>query len=113
MQPIFIAIFDSRIDSLTNILSCVLVTNNAGSGLDEGVYLLLIHTTNNYTYLQRYHYLHTFQSTVVHAIGLSAFINRLLVTDLITETITSNHYKSSCYFIFNHSGTSELKILLD
>jgi hypothetical protein len=32
-----------------NILSRVLVTNNAGSGLDERVYLLLIHTTSNYT----------------------------------------------------------------
>jgi hypothetical protein len=31
------------------ILSRVLVTNNAGSGLDERVYLLLIHTTSNYT----------------------------------------------------------------
>jgi hypothetical protein len=30
-------------------LSCVLVTNNAGSGLDEQVYLLLIHNTSNYT----------------------------------------------------------------
>jgi hypothetical protein len=31
-----------------NVLSRVLVTNNAGSGLDERDYLLLIHTTNNY-----------------------------------------------------------------
>jgi hypothetical protein len=31
------------------ILSRVLVTNNAGSGLDEWAYLLLIHTTSNYT----------------------------------------------------------------
>jgi hypothetical protein len=31
------------------ILSRVLVTNNEGSGLDERVYLRLIHTTNNYT----------------------------------------------------------------
>jgi hypothetical protein len=30
-----------------SILSRVLVTNNAGSGLDERVYLLLIHTTSN------------------------------------------------------------------
>jgi hypothetical protein len=34
-----------------NILSLVLVTNNAGSGLDERDYLLLIHTTSNYTQL--------------------------------------------------------------
>jgi hypothetical protein len=32
-----------------NTLSRVLVTNNAGYGLDERVYLLLIHTTNNDT----------------------------------------------------------------
>jgi hypothetical protein len=31
------------------ILPRVLVTNIAGSGLDERVYLLLIHTTSNYT----------------------------------------------------------------
>jgi hypothetical protein len=31
------------------ILSRVLVTNNAGSGLDERDYLPLIHTTSNYT----------------------------------------------------------------
>jgi hypothetical protein len=36
---------------LNNILSRVLVTNNVGSGLDERVYLLLIHTSSNYTYL--------------------------------------------------------------
>jgi hypothetical protein len=34
---------------LLNILSLVLVTNNARSGLDERVYLLLIHSTSNYT----------------------------------------------------------------
>jgi hypothetical protein len=31
------------------ILPRVLVTNNAGSGSDERIYLLLIHTTSNYT----------------------------------------------------------------
>jgi hypothetical protein len=31
------------------ILSRVLVINNAGSGLEEPVYLLLIHTASNYT----------------------------------------------------------------
>jgi hypothetical protein len=31
-----------------SMMSHVLVTNNVGSGLD-GVYLLLIHTTSNYT----------------------------------------------------------------
>jgi hypothetical protein len=31
------------------ILSCVIVTNTAGSGFDDLIYLHLIHTTNNYT----------------------------------------------------------------
>jgi hypothetical protein len=31
------------------LLSRVLVTNNAGSGMDEQIYLLLIHTTSNNT----------------------------------------------------------------
>jgi hypothetical protein len=32
-----------------NLFSRELVTNNAGSRLDERAYLLLIHTTSNYT----------------------------------------------------------------
>jgi hypothetical protein len=31
------------------LLPCVSVADNAGSGLDERVYFLLIHTTSNYT----------------------------------------------------------------
>jgi hypothetical protein len=69
------------------------MTYNAGSGLDERVYLLLIHTTSNYTKLQRYRYLHTFQSTVAHARGFSVSTSRLLATDLNTEISTSNHYE--------------------
>jgi hypothetical protein len=37
--------------------------------------------------------LHTFQSTVAHALGFSVSTSRLLATDLNTETITSNHYE--------------------
>jgi hypothetical protein len=37
------------VDKVVKILSSVLVTNYAGSGLDERDYLLLIHTTSNYT----------------------------------------------------------------
>jgi hypothetical protein len=37
-------------------MSRVLVTNNAGSELDERVYLLLIYPTSNYTYLYPYRY---------------------------------------------------------
>jgi hypothetical protein len=37
--------------------------------------------------------LHTFQSTVAHALGFSISASRLLATDLNTETSTSNHYE--------------------
>jgi hypothetical protein len=37
--------------------------------------------------------LHTFQSTVAHALGFSVFASHLLTTDLNTETSTSNHHK--------------------
>jgi hypothetical protein len=37
--------------------------------------------------------LHTFQFTVANAVGFSlSSTNRLLATDLHTETVTSNHY---------------------
>jgi hypothetical protein len=35
----------------------------------------------------------TFQFSVAHALGFSAFISRVLATDLKTETNTSNHYE--------------------
>jgi hypothetical protein len=38
-------------------------------------------------------YLHTFQFTVTHALGFSVFTSRLLEMDLLTETITSNHFE--------------------
>jgi hypothetical protein len=37
--------------------------------------------------------LHTFQSAVANALGFSVSTNRLLATDLNTETSTSNHYE--------------------
>jgi hypothetical protein len=37
--------------------------------------------------------LHTPQSTVAHALGFPVFTSRLPVTDLSTETGTSNHYE--------------------
>jgi hypothetical protein len=52
---------------------------------------------------------HIFQLTTAHTLGFSIFTSRLLATELNTETITSNHYEIVC----NHSGTPELKILLD
>jgi hypothetical protein len=53
-------------------VSHVLVTNNAGPGLDERVYLLLIHTTSNYKY---YRYLHFIVHCYTHT-------SRLLVMQL-------------------------------
>jgi hypothetical protein len=46
--------------------------------------------------------LHTFQSTVAHALGFSIFTSHLLAMDLNTEISTSNHCEVSCHFVFNH-----------
>jgi hypothetical protein len=53
------------------ILLRVLVTNGEGSELDERVYLLLIHTTSNYTYLEHYLYFYTLYFTVTHMLIVS------------------------------------------
>jgi hypothetical protein len=37
--------------------------------------------------------LQTFQSTVAHTLGFPVFTSHLLVTDINTETSTSNHYE--------------------
>jgi hypothetical protein len=42
--------------------------------------------------------LHTFQFTVAHALGFSVFINRLLATNLNTETSTSDYCEVSLLF---------------
>jgi hypothetical protein len=55
--------------------------------------------------------LHTFQSTVAHALGFSVSISRPLAMDLNTEISTSNCYEVLLLFCLQ-SGTSELKILL-
>jgi hypothetical protein len=52
-------------------------------------HLQVVSTINYYTLAD----LHTFQSTVAHALGFSFSSNRLLATDLNTETSTSNHYE--------------------
>jgi hypothetical protein len=56
--------------------------------------------------------LHNFQSTVAHTLGSSVSTSRLLATDLNIEISISNHSEVFLLFL-NHSGTSELKILLD
>jgi hypothetical protein len=49
--PFYASVFQKHIFGKISksIMSRVGVTNNAGSGLDERVYLLLILTTSNYT----------------------------------------------------------------
>jgi hypothetical protein len=51
----------------------------------------LVTTSLNHIYYRQYSAiadLHTFQFTVAHALGFIVFTNRLLVTDLHTETST-------------------------
>jgi hypothetical protein len=43
--------------------------------------------------------LHNFKFTVAHLLGFSVSTSRLLVTDLNTETITSNHYEVFLSFL--------------
>jgi hypothetical protein len=50
--------------------------------------------------------LHNFHLAVAHALGLSVFSSRLFATDLNTVVAFQFAIKSSCYFVFNHSGTS-------
>jgi hypothetical protein len=54
--------------------------------------------------------LHTFQFTVVHALGFSLPTSRLLATDLNTETITSNHWSThSKHYTQTNSSTHTIK----
>jgi hypothetical protein len=82
-----------------------------GSGSDDWIYSPLGYTLSlNYTYYTgNTADLHTFQFTVVHALGFSVSTSRLLVTDRSTETstqittniihkISQSHFKSSQAF---------------
>jgi hypothetical protein len=45
-------------------------------------------TTGNYSAIAD---LHTLQFTVTHALGFSVFTSRILATDFMSPTVTSNH----------------------
>jgi hypothetical protein len=65
------------------ILSHVEGTYKTGFGLDDWIYCTLYtHTTQNYRQYSAIAILHTFQFTVAHALGFSAFTSRILATDL-------------------------------
>jgi hypothetical protein len=49
-----------------NILSRVLVSNNAGPGLEERVYLLHIHTTSNHTIITLSLFIHFISHCYTH-----------------------------------------------
>jgi hypothetical protein len=57
--------------------------------------------------------LHNLQFTVAHALGFSSSLVVSWQRISTQKLALQNAMKSSCYFVFNHSGTSELKILLD
>jgi hypothetical protein len=62
----------------------------------------------SYNYYSAIAYLHNLQFTVARALGLSVFTSRLLATDLNTKLTLQITMKSSCHFLFNRPGTSEL-----
>jgi hypothetical protein len=53
----------------------------------------LVTSSLNHTYYRAITDLHTFLSTVPHALGFPVFTSCLLATDLNTETSISNHYE--------------------
>jgi multidrug efflux pump subunit AcrB len=63
-------------------------------------------TTGNYNTIA---ILHTFQLTLAHALGFSAFISLILTTDLSQELSLQITMKSSCHFLFNHPGMLTLQ----
>jgi hypothetical protein len=69
----------------------VRVTYKTGSGLDDWIYWSLIHTTRDYRQYSAIADLHTLQFTVTHALGFLVFSSRILATDFISPTVTSNH----------------------
>jgi hypothetical protein len=102
---------DEPTGSITVTLSRVGVTNKPGSGLDDGIYCTLyIYTTRDYRQYSAIAILHTFQFTAAHALRFSAFISRILATDLSQSQCNfKSHLKSSCYslipflsFLLNH-----------
>jgi hypothetical protein len=58
----------------------------------------------NHTYYSAVADIHTFQSTVAHALGFSVLTSNLPATDLNTETSTSNHYEVFLFSITLYSS---------
>jgi hypothetical protein len=69
------------------------VTKITGSSSGDWIYWHFGYSYFNYNQYNTLADLHTLQFTVAHTLGLSVPSSRLLVTDLNTETITSNHYE--------------------
>jgi uncharacterized membrane protein YqaE (UPF0057 family) len=86
LEPkLFLLILTIKILSVHNmsILPPVGVTYKTGFGLDDCIYCIFtftqLGTTGNHSAIA---ILHTFQFTVIHALGLSIFTCRILATDL-------------------------------
>jgi hypothetical protein len=72
-----------KLNRTYKILSRVGVTYKTGFGLDDWIYCsLYIHTVRNYRQYSAIAILHTFQLTVIHALGFSLFTSRILATYL-------------------------------
>jgi hypothetical protein len=67
-----------------------------GLGWDDWIYGQLTHKTRDYRQYSAITILHTFQFTVTHALGISGFTSRILVTDLSqSHRNFKSHMKSS------------------
>jgi hypothetical protein len=80
---------------LVNIVVCMVVRVTIMTVLVRMIGFIGTSATSslNRTQVQCYCYSTHFQFTVAHALEFSVSTNRLLATDLITETSTSNHYE--------------------
>jgi hypothetical protein len=83
------------------------VPNNNGFWIGWLDLLTLVHTTRTYSQYSATADLHNLQFTVAHALGFSGSTSRILVTDLNTETITSNHYEVFLPFLVQSPWTAD------
>jgi hypothetical protein len=90
----------------------VRVTQITGSGSDEWIYWRLHGTISiNYNQDSAIADLPTFKFTFAHALGYSVSTRRLLATDFLTGTITSNNYEGFLSFLLHSSWTADPPIL--
>jgi hypothetical protein len=90
------------------------VTYKMGFGFYERIYwspyiFIQLGTTGNHSATGDFH---TLKFTVAHALGFSVSTSRILVTDLNTGTITSNHCEVFLSFLINQLGFPTLSILI-